>query len=485
MGLQLNTGLHAAGDSATFTAMQNGFRVGIVSGKLGDVDGVSLEVDKWIGVLQELGHEVVTIAGRYGTPLERPDVTSQVELPQIRFDSPEQREYEQLVFPHLTRRPPQLSGDQRQRLIEQLEAQGADVAGALYETVREHDLDVVIAENTNAMPMTLLGGLAVHRLATERRLATIFHHHDFWWERSRFSDNRIRGLLTRIMPPVDLGLEHVVISSYAAHVLRSLKRVVPYVIPNCEDFDQPVGLDDYNRSFRQELGFRADDILVVQPTRIVPRKRIEDSVRLIIRLVDRFPEFRNRVHFIISLYQGDEPDENYVETIRGLAEGSGIPFHMISDRVAAARGETADGRPVYTNRDVLANADLVTYLPIWEGFGNALLEAVAARVPVVTTTYLVYKTDIMITGMRNIELRDRYGEDGLLEIPDERLDAIRHVLTHSEERDRITEENFQIAKREFGIGVLKDKLAGLFGIYGDEIRASRQRLAKSKQHYSV
>jgi glycosyltransferase involved in cell wall biosynthesis len=465
--------------------MGTSFRIGIVSGKLGDVDGVSLEADKWIEMLDSFGHEVFTIAGRYATPLRKPVPERQYTLPQIRFDTPEQREYERLVFPHLSKRPPQLNSEQRQAVVEQLEGHGADVAGALHDIVRENDIDVLIAENTNAMPMTLLGGMAVHRVATEQRVATIFHHHDFWWERSRFSDTRIRGLLTRIMPPVDLGLEHVVISSYAAHILRSLKRVSPFIIPNCEDFDHPVERDDYNATFRRELGFGDDDILVVQPTRIVPRKRIEDSVRLLVRFAERFPEFRGRLHYIISLYQGDEPNENYIEQIREQARAAGLPFHLISDRVASTRGTDEQGRCIFTNRDVLANADLVTYLPIWEGFGNALLEAVAARVPVVTTTYLVYKTDVMITGLRNIEIRDRYGEDGLLVIPDSALDEIHHVLTHPNERREITDANFRIARNEFGLNVLREKLKGLLAVYGDEIRASRQRLAKSKQRYSV
>ena len=39
------------------------FRIGIVCGKLGDVDGVCLEVDKWIRVLVDMGHEEYTFAG--------------------------------------------------------------------------------------------------------------------------------------------------------------------------------------------------------------------------------------------------------------------------------------------------------------------------------------------------------------------------------------------------------------------------------------
>ena len=50
--------------------MRNRFRIGIISGKLGDVDGVSLEVDKWIGILGEMGHKVHTIARQVRHPVD-------------------------------------------------------------------------------------------------------------------------------------------------------------------------------------------------------------------------------------------------------------------------------------------------------------------------------------------------------------------------------------------------------------------------------
>jgi glycosyltransferase involved in cell wall biosynthesis len=468
--------------------MENGngiFRVGIVCGKLGDVDGVSLEVDKWIEVLKELGHEVFTMAGKYGTPLESIPRENQRSYDLIRFDSPQQKYYENLVFPHLQRKPPHLSADKKREILEQLEFEGSEVANTLFEWVQTNDLDVIIAQNTNAMPMTLLGGIGVHKLATERRVATVFHHHDFWWERSRFSQNRIEELLSRIMPPSDPGLEHIVLSSYAAHILRSIKRVHPKVIPNCEDFESPVGIDDYNGDFRSELGFAKDDLLVVQPTRIVRRKRIEDSIEFVARIAQAYPQLADKLHFIISLYQGDEPDENYIDGIRDLAEARGIPFHMISDRVASERGSTADGRKLYTNRDVLAHADLVTYLPIWEGFGNALLEAIAARVPVVTTQYLVYKTDIGVMRFENIEIRDTYGLDGKLIIPNRAVEEAYEVMRDKVKRKAMTDRNFDIGKKEFGYDKLRSCIKSLFEDYGDEIRASRKRVQRSKWSYSV
>jgi glycosyltransferase involved in cell wall biosynthesis len=465
--------------------MDDGFRIAFISGKLGDVDGVSLEVNKWVDILTRLGHEIFTVAGKYASPVPGVAEDRQFLLERIRFDSPQQEHYERFAFPHLTRRPPHLNRETLEMMVDQLESDGKEVAGILGEYVQSNDIDVIVAENTNAMPMTLVGGMALYKLATEQRMATIFHHHDFWWERSRFSHNHIEQILNRIMPPVDLGLEHVVISSYAAHILSSLKRVQPHVIPNCEDFDHPVELDGYNREFRKELGFAEDDLLVVQPTRIVPRKRIQDSVGLVGRFLERYPEFRGKTHYIVSLYQGDEPEEDYIREIRETADRNGVPLHLISDRVASVRGTDAEGRPLFTNRDVLANADLVTYLPIWEGFGNALLEAVAARVPVVTTTYLVYKTDIMTSGIENVEIRDRYDERGSLIIPDSALEEIHYLVTHPDERAARVEKNFRVGKTEFGLSRLSEKLDAVLTEYGDEIRASRKRLRKTKARYSV
>ena len=465
--------------------MTNRFRIAIISGKLGDVDGVSLEVDKWIRLLKRRGHEVFTIAGKYSSNLSDLPPDHQISCEEIQFASPEQIYYEKLVFPHLYRRPPHIGEERKKEIADSLEIEGAEVANVLFEHIQANDIDVLIAQNTNAMPMTLLGGMGVYKLATEKRIATIFHHHDFWWERSRFSNSHIEPLLSRIMPPHDPGLEHVVLSSYAAHILRSIKRVQPRIIPNCEDFDAPVARDDYNGQFRSDLGFRENDLLIVQPTRIVRRKRIEDSVALVGRLLEVYPELSDRIKFLVSLYQGDEPDVQYIIEIKKLAASCNVSLHLISDRVASRRGVDEEGNKIYTNRDVLVNANLVTYLPVWEGFGNALLEAVAARAPVAVSTYLVYKTDLKIMGFQNIELLDRYKSDGTLEIPDRVVDEVYEVLTNPQMGSKMAERNFQIGKKYFGLSTLNSRLEEMFDDYGDEIRASRKRIIRSKTLYSV
>ena len=39
-------------------------KVGIIIGRIGDVDGVALETEKWIDVLERLGHTCFVLSGR-------------------------------------------------------------------------------------------------------------------------------------------------------------------------------------------------------------------------------------------------------------------------------------------------------------------------------------------------------------------------------------------------------------------------------------
>ena len=52
--------------------------IGIVIGRIGGVDGVALETEKWITVLRRLGHDVRVLTGELEAP--RSDATVLPEL---------------------------------------------------------------------------------------------------------------------------------------------------------------------------------------------------------------------------------------------------------------------------------------------------------------------------------------------------------------------------------------------------------------------
>ncbi len=465
--------------------MTESFTVGIICGKLGDVDGVSLETSKWIDALNSAGHTVHTFAGHYPVQLTNVHEDKQHTIPELRFDTQLQKRAETVFFPYINGTHNEYISDKTVgRTMEEIQSVANKASNDIYQRIQGSNIDVLIGENTNALPMSLVSGTTLYQLSVERRIATIFHHHDFWWERSRFSHSRIDDFLQGVMPPNDPSLEHVVISTYSQHVLSVIQRIKPFVIYNYEDFEHVTTKDNYNDQLRADIGLEPDDILVLQPTRIVPRKHIHDSIAFLGKLQKKYPALKGRLKFVISLYQGDEPNDVYLNRIKEQAKILEVPMLMISDQVASVRG-VVDGKRMYTNRDVLAQADLVLYLPVWEGFGNALLEAVAARVPIVTSTYLVYKTDIKSAGFKNIEIRDKYDENGNLIIPDSALTYAHHILTHPKAREQMTEHNFELGAREFSLPVLSRRLEDLFQAYSDEIRASQKRQFKQGLYYSV
>ena len=111
-------------------------------------------------------------------------------------------------------------------------------------------------------------------------------------------------------------------------------------------------------------------------------------------------------------------------------------------------------------------ADFVLYPTGWEGFGNQLLEAFAAGLPVAVFEYPVFKEDIAPKGVRVVSLGDKliperdYG--GLVYIPVEELTRaaceIIAILTNPSKLRGITDHNTMVGKRHFSFDVLRAHL---------------------------
>jgi len=98
-------------------------------------------------------------------------------------------------------------------------------------------------------------------------------------------------------------------------------------------------------------------------------------------------------------------------------------------------------------------ADLVTYPSNFEGFGNAFLEAIYYRVPILVNTYSIYAIDIKPKGFSVIEI------DGY--ITDEAVDLTRKVLTDFNLRNQMVAQNYEVARHHYSYDVLQRKLTSL------------------------
>ncbi len=413
-------------------------RIGFVSTRFAGTDGVSFEAGKWARLFEADGARCFWFAGQ----LETPAAVSHL-APEAFFNHPETLEIQAGLFGVTTRTA---------RTASRAEAMTGRLAAELRAFIARFGLDLLVVENALAIPMNVPLGLAIAAVIEDTKIPTIAHHHDFSWERGRFALNAAADYLDRAFPPRLPGIAHVVINSLQRAGLRARLGLDATVIPNVLDFDAPVPEpDEYARGFRRDIGVGDGETLVLQPTRIVARKGIEHSIELVRRLADR------RAVLVLTHPAGDE-GLDYLRAIESRIATAEIRAIFLSGRVAPARGFRS-GRKVYTLADVYPHADLVTYPSSWEGFGNALIEAVYFGRPVLVNAYPVYRSDIRPRGLRVVEMNGS--------VTDEVVAAVRAVLDDPARRRDWARENRAIGRSHFSIerarGPLRDILSASRG----------------------
>jgi len=417
-------------------------RIGFISTRFHGTDGVTLEARKWAQILSGMGHQCFWMAGMLDTPRE----TSH-EAPLAYFNHPEVATLQAKLFGVTVR---------SRAVTSEITALKERLKDELYRFIEQFRLEVLIPQNILAIPMHVPLGLAMTEVIAETGLPTIAHHHDFAWERERFTLNGVSDYLHGAFPPSLFGIEHVVINSMAQKELARRFGIPSAIIPNILDFETPPpGIDDYNADLRREIGLRDDDWLILQPTRVVARKGIEHAIELVRRLADP------RAKLVVSHPAGDEGSA-YLQMLRDRIDDAKIDVRFIADRVGEQRGTNADGRKVYTLFDVYPNADLVTYPSHYEGFGNAFLEAIYFGKPVVVNTYAVYARDIDPLGFKTVEMSQL--------VTREVVEQTRQVLGDKVLRAEWAETNFKLGVKYFSYSVARRKLAArLANLFGEGV----------------
>ncbi len=441
-------------------------RIGFVSTRFAGTDGVSLETAKWATILERMGHECFYFCGLSDRPAEKSYVVPEAfyrhpvidEINQVAYQGtwgilhegrkrhPELKDLHQDFFSVFIR-PSHIT-----QLIHELRF---TLKEHLYKFANQFKLDALIVENALTIPLNLPLGLAITEFIAETGYPVIAHHHDFHWERQRFMNNSVRDYLAAAFPPNLPSIRHVVINSIQAQQLALKAGVNALIIPNVMDFDTPPAEpDDFARSIRADLGLTSEQFLILQPTRIIQRKGIEHAIELTRRL--GLP-----ASLIISHAAGDEGTD-YEKRVREFAAMLDVKINFESEIIGNQRSYTPDGRKVYSLDDLYPYADLVTYPSSIEGFGNAFLEAVYHKRPLVVNNYSIYEADIKPKGFKVIEF------DGF--ISENTLAQTRYILTHPQEVVDIADHNYKLARRYFSYSVLERNLSTLLAnCFGEDL----------------
>jgi hypothetical protein len=336
-----------------------GERAAIVSYRLGTADGVSVTAAQWASALRRLGMRVRTVAGDGD-----PDVT----VPGLALDA--------------TRPPSQ-----------------HELAAAL------DDADVVVADNICSLPMNIAAGEAVAEYLRGRR--AVLRHHDLPWERERYAD-------ITTWPPDDPEWQHVTVNELARSELGARRGIVATTIYHgFSEEPRP----EARGAVRAALGVGAE-LLIMQPTRAIPRKNVDVGLAIAETLGATF-------------WLTGPAEDGYAGELDRLLVRARVPLRRrLPDGVDMAAAYAA--------------CDAVVLPSSWEGFGLPLIEAALHRKPIVVADFPV-AAELRAYGFRWFPVDDPGQLEAWLAAPDPAL------LDHNE----------KIAEEHFGIDALAGRLSRL------------------------
>lgn len=291
----------------------------IVSFRLGGTDGVAIEAAKWEWALGELGFGVVTVAGE--GRVDRLVAGLAMDAAKDRADS--------------ARHSADLT---------------AEIACEFAESVA--DADLVVVENVCSLPLNPPALEAVASVLEGR--PAVMHHHDLPWQRpatARFGP-----------PPDDPAWVHVTLNDVSRRELAD-RGIEAKVVRNCFDTEAPLG---DRAQARAACGVREGEIVVLQPTRAIPRKNVPGAIAV--------AEELGATYWLL----GPAEDGYGSELERLLAHAS----------VRVMSGFPATGAP-FRIADAYAACDVVAMPSFWEGFGNPTIESAIHRRPLSIGPYPV------------------------------------------------------------------------------------------------
>lgn len=287
-----------------------------ISYRLGGSDGVSIEAAKWQWALHELGFTTCRVAGELHDEPQPGDVT----IANLAIDAGQ-------------------APDQ------------AALAAALDRA------SLVVVENLCSLPLNLAAARATAAVLANLPGRVVFHHHDLAWQRPHLAH------LTEF-PPRRPGSLHVTINDLSRHELAQ-RGIDAVTIRNAFDFDAAPGDRELTR---KEMGFAADELVVLHPTRAIARKNVPAGLYFAEQLSGLVTD--RPVRYWLT----GQTEEDYDATLTATLAGATVLL--------------ADGRAPRA-ADAYAAADVVVFPSGWEGFGNPVIESIVARRPIAVADYPV------------------------------------------------------------------------------------------------
>ena len=380
--------------------------IGIIHFRFAERDGVSLEIEKRLKILKKYPLRLTLIGGN------RHPSCRTLYLPWLNLHSAKNKKLLSLFL-----QGNRFSANTARRWFSLLETRFQQQWQRLFE---KENFDLLIIHNLLSLPLILPATTALVKALKNRPLPILAIHHDFWFNRDYFCHSPyrfVRQILNQL-PPKAPFIHHQVINSLDQQTLKEKRGIAAEKISDYWDFSQKKPRPNpFNRFFLRQFGISPNDLFILQATRIVPRKAIENTIRFaaeLQKLLLKTPSFRLHHKTITPrsrpvLFFSNFPDLNfhpYQKRLQQLARQLSVKTVWGYRHIGLKRKQLKN-KKVFSFWDAYLFADLVVLSSTKEGFGNQFLEAVFFKKPLVLFEYPVFLKDLKPQGYHYISLGNR------------------------------------------------------------------------------
>jgi L-malate glycosyltransferase len=307
--------------------------------------------------------------------------------------------------------------------------------------MRHQQVDIV---HTHLRWSNVLGRLAA-LLSRTPRVVTTLHHLDYkYWPAVSIPARLWKALDLLTATTINdalLAVSEAVRRDYAGRLpFREVSRLYNYL--DLQAFQEP---GETRAAARDQLGWAERDFILLTIARLAPEKGHAYLVRAMAAILRTIPHAR-------LVLVGDGPQE---APLKALAHDLGI-----AHRVSALGSRRDIAR-------LLAASDLFVFPSTGEAFGIAVIEAMAAGLPVITTR---------VDGLDEVV---RHGQDGLLVPPADAgalTAAVVQLFEDARLRAALAREARATVARRFSVNVMLPQLEDL---YWSLLHGGRLEVAKA------
>jgi len=395
--------------------------------------------------------------------------------------------------------------DPPEELDDEIHKKALYAKNVIKEWVNENEIDLIVAHNTSH-PYNFITSVALGYYYEElREHGIIWPKQLVWWhdsymERDAFKNpNYVIKKYMKYLPgtyvdgiafinQAQVNMARKVFEQFNNRRLKPFFDQRAVVIPNTSSIHwdwQSIDWSEnqliyppqsnYNDTFLDDIGlteavrkegFTMDDtVILLQHTRVVPRKKIEVALDFAYRLEQKFEKHGENkcIALLVSGHSGDEQVayKKYLWEYYHKKKIKNPDAHVI---LIFGEGTILSHRDIIVDRKyykfseipeiIAAHNGLATYFSEIEGYGNNLLEVIASGLPAVINKYEVFKTDIEHLGfhlpaVENCELNDQLVEEAY------------NMLIDPVHRNKVVKHNLEVLDRKLGHRKIAEKLRPL------------------------